>query len=859
VPAPWLHRLAFPLGTAMSSEPAEADSRLQTWAPWLRASAALLAGAVLVALYVRGTWWLAGVCLLPWLWWLDQPVSLPRQLLKAWLLCLAFITAGFGWFGTAIEHYAQWPSGTGLLALLILAPLFQPQVMAWALARHWAQRRGQPAWVGAIACAAWITTEWAFPKVLGDTLGHGLYPSDTLRQGAAVIGATGLTLALLVFHEAALAAVKAGLKAYRRHSIQPGKPQAAAAGGAHWRALAVPLGWLVAIPTSIAIYGLSDLNTTPDSTSQPQLRMGLVQANLADYETRRREQGSYAVVREVLDLHYAMSHDAVERQGVDAVLWSETVYPTTFAKPRSPAGAEFDREIASVVEAAGVPFVFGTYDRDESGEYNAAAFMQPGQGLLGMYRKTRLFPLTEYLPSWIDDDWAQRWLPWAGRWKPGTGARVFPLRLRNGQEVIVAPLICRDDVDPALALAGARLGARALLTMSNDSWFSRDPLGTRLHHAVAAFRSIETGLPQFRVTTNGYSAVIDRRGRVLASGEFGQRTLLVGSLPTPEPAPTPLMRWGHWLGPLAALAIALWALSGWLPRWRWSAAQIPPMQWPARVYLMPRSMRWICALLRATARLSLVALATLWLIDEPFRNQTLAQLRYFAALVVAPELAALCLMAGLRAWATIEPDGLHLKLRSGQALRISGSEVASCRLWRLPMPGPGLQLSGGWSEQPLHLALDQPQLLLEALKAQAPHIATASHSTRGQIFAWASQWRGTNRLNKPLWKFVVLPLALALPAFTLHQRIAYGGILGEWTTFGPQAWVGALLIWWGVWALAVAATASVLRLAVECLAWATVWHKPQLALPVRAGLERAALALLYAGLPLWLAYRLLQS
>ena len=92
------------------------------------------------------------------------------------------------------------------------------------------------------------------------------------------------------------------------------------------------------------------------------------------------------------------SYDAVERQHADAVLWSETVYPTTFGHPKSEAGAELDREILGIVDAAGVPFVFGTYDRDAAGEYNAAAFVAPGTGLLGFYRKTRPFPLTEHVP-----------------------------------------------------------------------------------------------------------------------------------------------------------------------------------------------------------------------------------------------------------------------------------------------------------------------------------------------------------------------------------------------------------------------------------------------------------------------------
>ena len=64
------------------------------------------------------------------------------------------------------------------------------------------------------------------------------------------------------------------------------------------------------------------------------------------------------------------------------MLWSETVYPLTFGHPKSEAGAEFDREILDVVTLAKVPFVFGTYDLDDAGEYNAAAFVAPGSVIL---------------------------------------------------------------------------------------------------------------------------------------------------------------------------------------------------------------------------------------------------------------------------------------------------------------------------------------------------------------------------------------------------------------------------------------------------------------------------------------------
>lgn len=171
------------------------------------------------------------------------------------------------------------------------------------------------------------------------------------------------------------------------------------AGG--WRAFAKPLALAALSPLLLAGYGQAALSAQAEPAGKP-LRMGLFQANIVAYERQRQEKGAQAVVREVLDTHFAMSYDAVVRQRADAVSWSETAYPTTFGNPKSAAGAQFDRDILGIVNATGVPFIFGTYERDSAGEYNAAAFVLPSTGLLGFYRKTSLFPLTEYGPVWLD-------------------------------------------------------------------------------------------------------------------------------------------------------------------------------------------------------------------------------------------------------------------------------------------------------------------------------------------------------------------------------------------------------------------------------------------------------------------------
>ena len=770
----------------------------------------------------RRAWPLGFVALLPWLLLLERQPSWAASLRWAWLLSVVFTAAVFPWFGFAIGRYTGWGEAAGLGVLLLLAPLFQPQLIAFVLLRFWLHRRG----LAGVAALAWVGVEWLVPKLLGDTLGHGLYPAVWLRQAADLGGAAGLTLLLLWSNEA----LRVGLQ---RRADGP-------------RAWGRPLLLTLLPGLLLAGYGALLLSRAAPAPGQ-SLRIGLVQANIADLEARRRAQGSHAVVREPLDTHFAMSFDAIERQGADAVLWSETVYPTPFGNPRSAAGAELDAEILATVAAAGRPFVFGSYELDSDGkEYNAAVFLDPRQGLLGHYRKTRLFPFTEQVPAGLDGPLIRRWLPWAGNWQAGNGPRLMPLRLKDGSELPVQALICRDDVDPGLAIAAARLGARALLTMSNDAWFSEYPVGAELHQAVAAFRSIETRLPQFRVTTNGYSAVIDATGRVHAGALMNERALVVGSLPVPPPPRTLMVWWGDWVGGAAlGLLGLLLAWRAW-PR-RWLRPPPAPVGLPPRALLLPTWARIAAGLLRGLARAGLLGLGAALLLDENLRGQTLAQLRAFAALVLAPELIALCLLAAYRVRLSLAADQLLLS-RGAQQLALPLQALQAVQAWRLPLPLPGatLLLQGGarW-----RLAGIEPARLAMALAAAGGPAAVTPPYAQARV-AGAPGWPSA------AWaKFVVLPLLLALPAFQLHQQIAYGAWLGEVYSHGLRAYLLAFAIWWAAWALGVALLAAVLRLVIELGTWASLRWRPAQAAVVRWGLERAALGLLYLGLPVWLAVR----
>ena len=536
--------------------------------PRLVECAAVLASAFAFLLYEQLVWpWLVlgWVALVPWLAVLDRTRSLRQALRAGLLMSVALVLIVFGWFATSIQVYTGAPWALALLVLGLLAPVMEPQFITFALARYLARRGGAGFWrCTLVGACIYVGTEWYWPKLFAETLGHGLYPSVLMRQAADVAGAPGLTFVLIIANECLLATILAvaSLRFPRPLRADQGE------GGSPIRlrhALAPALAPAVCV--AALVFGLLAYGTwrcqqlRADGRPADGVTAGLVQADISQYGRLASELGTFEAVRRILDAHFALSSEALGRGAVDFLMWPETVYPTTFGSPKSEEGAAFDREIGGFVTSTGVPLVFGAYDAEGEDEFNAAVFLEPAQDgrvTFDTYRKASLFPLTERVPAVLESDLVRGWLPWLGTWKPGRGAQVLPLRLRH-RTLLIAPLICYDDVDANLVIAAVRQGAELIVTLSNDVWFGFGPASYG-HLVIAAFRSIETRRPQLRVTNTGISAVISPTGEFVTTAGVHQRAALVATVTPERRATTLMLLWGDWFGP-ATLACGLIVLA----------------------------------------------------------------------------------------------------------------------------------------------------------------------------------------------------------------------------------------------------------------------------------------------------------
>lgn len=439
---------------------------------------------------------------------------------SAWWSASGYFAVSLHWI---VEPFLVDAALTGWMAPFALVLLAGGLALFWGLPAYLAARLTAPG-LGRAALLAGLLTLAEYAR------GHVLTGFPWAQPGHLLIGWTPVFPTLAATGGAILmtAAVLAiGLLGTALASLPRRAP-----------ALVAALAW-----------GLATTLGNPAPGPAPQANadvptIRLIQPNAAQHLKWRPDMIPVFFTR-ALDLTAAVP----DGPAPDLIVWPETSLPVLIERS--------ERERAAIAQASGTaPVILGGQRVFGGAPRNSALHLDPAGAVRDVYDKHHLVPFGEYLP--FGDTLARVGLTGfasqlAGIYRPGPGPVTWDLGPRLGT---VFPMICYEAIFPGYIHEVAR--PDWLLHLTNDAWFGRFS-GPFQHLALARLRAAEQGLPVLRAANTGVSAVIDGRGRIMASLPLDTAGFLDAHLPPALP-PTLYARWGD--APALVIVLILTAFAG---------------------------------------------------------------------------------------------------------------------------------------------------------------------------------------------------------------------------------------------------------------------------------------------------------
>ncbi len=475
----------------------------------------LLAGAAAVAGFAPFGLWLLPVLSLALLFvQLARTSSWQAGFLIGFAWGLGFFLAGVSWVFVSLWVYggmSVWLAGLATLSFCAFLALFPAAVGAL----HAHGRRAPACRIVLLLPLAWSVSEWVrgwiftgFPWLV---TGYSQVPNGPLAGYAPLIGVYGVSFLL---------ALIAGLLAW---SVMPRTP------------------WTIRVWAATAIMALGAGGqvlrgiqwTHPEGAPTS---VALLQGNIPQDMKWQPEK-----TRATLESYARMAAASPAR----LIVLPETALPL------------FDSELPDTYRAGLIAL-----GRDNGGDvlaglptgsldgayYNSVVSF--GSAPSQRYSKVHLVPFGEFIPLKAVWGWVIKVLhiPLADFARGGPDQR--PLAI-GGQRV--AADICYEDAFGEEIIRQLP-EASVLVNVSNLAWFG-DSLAPWQHAQMSQMRALETGRMMLRATNTGLTAIIDAKGRVLASLPLFTAGSLSGDIQG-YGGSTPYVRWGN------APILVLWGILG---------------------------------------------------------------------------------------------------------------------------------------------------------------------------------------------------------------------------------------------------------------------------------------------------------
>ena len=436
----------------------------------------------------------------------------PRQaLISGYWFGVGMFGVGVSWVAVSCYRFGGMglllSAATTLLFVLFLA--LYPALLGW-LSRRYFSSLSDRLYLLLLAPALWVFIEWVrgwlftgFPWL---SLGYSQTDSPLIGI-APLLGTYGVSWAV---------ALSAGLLVFI--FIEKNQQRIIALA-------ALVVLWLVA-------GGLWQIDWSQAKGSP--ITASLIQGNVPQNIKWRPEQRAPTI-----DLYTRLSRDRWDR---DIVIWPETALPAYYHQAKS----FLEKMARDAYKNGGASLLVGLpilSEQNDSQYYNGVvrvAANAAGEVSTQIYRKSHLVPFGEYIPfkSVLGRLLDILQVPMADF---SRGAADQTLLSVGDNKIGMS--ICYEDAfgdETIRALPEASL----LVNVSNDAWFG-DSFAPHQHLQMARMRTIETSRPMLRATNNGVSAMIDHRGKILATSPQFKVAVLDGTI-QPQQGATPYSRVGNW-------------------------------------------------------------------------------------------------------------------------------------------------------------------------------------------------------------------------------------------------------------------------------------------------------------------------
>ena len=476
---------------------------------------AFVAGAVSAfAFQPVGLWPLMPIAIALLCELLSREAKLKRALLSGWLFGLGQFVIGLNWIATAFTYQAAMPAWLGWIAVVLLS-LYLAVYPMLAVGVAWTFGRSRPIALVLGLAGAWAITEWLRGGIFTGFPWNPVaatFDDTHLLNATATIGTYGLSLLVVL------------------------------AGGLIW--LLVHREWRVAGGIAAVLLALHFL-PRPDVPDHPEnIRpIRVVQPNIGQQDKWRPGFSEIANQRLAqLSLKPGGAHPRL-------LFWPEAAVTNPLQDARGgpyQAYAAFEQARASSIVGPGEYLLTGgiaLFSRDGfnvTGAANSVFVFGQGARLAARYDKAHLVPYGEYLPMrpLLSSIGLSRLAPGDVDFASGPGPRTVALPGwgKVGFQLCYEIIFSGEVVD-------RRNRPDFIFNPSNDAWFGS--WGPPQHLAQARLRATEEGLPVVRSTPTGISAVVDGRGRVVASIPAHKAAVIDTLLPPPSQSLTPFARFGN--------------------------------------------------------------------------------------------------------------------------------------------------------------------------------------------------------------------------------------------------------------------------------------------------------------------------